>query len=171
MTTPTVPVLAGKYHLLRKLGAGGMAEVFLAKQVALEGFEKLVVIKRILPHLAQDEEFVTMFLDEARTAADLRHPNVVNVMEVAQDGGSYYMAMEFLHGQDIRRLQRKAAKARQPIPVNHCCQIAIDAANGLYYAHTKRDLSQIIETLENIGVGRKDDAAALNHTLVTTQTR
>jgi serine/threonine protein kinase len=132
--------LAGKYHLLRKLGAGGMAEVFLAKQLGLDGFEKLVVIKRILPHLAMDEEFVTMFLDEARTAADLRHPNVVNIMEVNQADGTYYMAMEFLHGQDIRRIQRKAAKAKTPIPFAHCIQIIIDAANGLNYAHTKTTL-------------------------------
>jgi serine/threonine-protein kinase len=143
MSTNTggAPVIAGKYHLLRKLGAGGMAEVFLARQAGLEGFEKLVVVKRILPHLAMDEEFVTMFLDEARTAADLRHPNVVNIFEVGEDRSTFYMAMEFLHGQDIRKIQRTSAKRKELIPVQQACQIVLDAANGLHYAHTKSDLS------------------------------
>ena len=83
------PIIANKYALLKKLASGGMAEVFLAKQIGLDGFEKLVVLKRILPHLSEDEEFVQMFLDEARTAADLRHPNVVNVFEVGEDEGTF----------------------------------------------------------------------------------
>jgi eukaryotic-like serine/threonine-protein kinase len=117
-----------------------MAEVFLARQSGLDGFEKLVVIKRILPHISQDEEFVTMFLDEARTAADLRHPNVVNIFEVGEAEGTYFMAMEFLHGQDIRRIQRKSAGRAAEVPIQHASQLIIDAANGLHYAHTKQDL-------------------------------
>src|SRR3954462_6470413 len=81
------PVVADKYMLLRKLGAGGMAEVFLAKQASEGNFEKLVVIKRILPHLATgpaNSDFVAMFLDEARLAAELRHPNIVNVVDVGK---------------------------------------------------------------------------------------
>ena len=81
------PVIAGKYTLLRRLGEGGMAEVFLARQAGMEGFEKLVVIKRMLPSLMNDTGFRQMFLEEARTAADLRHPNVVSLHEVGEDQG------------------------------------------------------------------------------------
>jgi serine/threonine-protein kinase len=137
------PVIAGKYNLLRRLGHGGMAEVFLARLEGLQGFQKLVVVKRILPHLAQDGEFVTMFLDEARTAADLRHPNVVNIMEINRDQGTYYMAMEFLHGHDVRRLQRKVSKAKKPFPLEHAMEVVMGAASGLHYAHTKVGLNGI----------------------------
>ena len=141
------PVIAGKYTLLRRLGHGGMAEVFLAKQTGDGGFEKLVVLKRILPHLSQKGEFAAMFLDEARVAADLRHPNVVNIVDVGRipatgaASDTLFMVMEFLHGQDVRKVQRKVATHGQMIPLGHACQIAVDAAAGLHYAHTKRDLS------------------------------
>jgi len=132
--------LAGKYQLLRKIAQGGMAEVYLAKQTGLEGFEKLVVVKRILPHLIENEEFVRMFLDEARTAADLRHPNVVQIFEIGEDAGTYFIVMEFLHGQDVRRVLRRAAELGKRVPPAHGLQIIIDAANGLDYAHKKQDL-------------------------------
>ena len=135
------PVIAGKYTLLRRLGHGGMAEVFLARQMSEGGFEKLVVLKRILPHLAGGAEFVHMFLDEARVAADLRHPNVVTIVDVGRVADTLFMVMEFLHGQDIRKVQRKVAAFGQMIPLGHACQMAIDAAAGLHYAHTKVDLN------------------------------
>jgi serine/threonine protein kinase len=118
-----------------------MAEVYLAKQTGLVGFEKLVVIKQILPHLSQNDEFVRMFLDEARTAADLRHPNVVQIYEIGEDAGTYFIAMEFLHGQDVRRVMRRQAEAGGGIPLAHALQTVIDAAGGLDYAHKKQDLS------------------------------
>ena len=135
------PVIAGKYTLLRRLGHGGMAEVFLAKQMSEGGFEKLVVLKRILPHLAGGAEVVQMFLDEARVAADLRHPNIVTIADVGRAGETLFMVMEFLHGQDIRKVQRKVAAFGQVIPFAHACQMAIDAAAGLNYAHAKHDLN------------------------------
>ena len=134
-------LIGGKYELLRKIASGGMAEVYLAKQTGLVGFEKLVVIKRILPHLAANEEFVRMFLDEARTAADLRHTNVVQIYEVGEDQGTYFIAMEFLHGQDLRRVLRKQLEQRGRVPLQHGLQMIIDAAAGLHYAHQKSDLS------------------------------
>lgn len=134
------PVIAGKYTLLRKLGAGGMAEVFLAKQAGMDGFEKLVVIKRILPQHAGNQEFVSMFLAEARLAADLRHPNIVSIFDIDSDVGVHYIAMEFLHGKDIRRVQRRLAQWKEYMPLPHGLQMIIDAANGLHYAHIKRDL-------------------------------
>lgn len=133
--------IGGKYELLRKIASGGMAEVYLAKQTGLVGFEKLVVIKRILPHLSENEEFVRMFLDEARTAADLRHTNVVQIYEVGQDQGTYYIVMEFLYGQDLRRVLRKQLEQRGRVPLQHALQMIIDAAAGLNYAHQKADLS------------------------------
>jgi eukaryotic-like serine/threonine-protein kinase len=139
MTDPQ-QIIAGKYHLLRRLGKGGMAEVYLAKQSGLDGFEKLVVIKKILPHLSGSAEFSKMFLGEARTAADLRHPNVVNIFEVGEDEGTYYMAMEFLHGQDIRRVQRQCHRVGTNVPLPHALQMILDAANGLHYAHNKTDI-------------------------------
>ena len=148
------PVVAGKYTLLRKLGAGGMAEVFLAKQSSdlddgsgksgQKGFEKLVVIKRILPHLATgpaNADFVRMFLDEGRLASDLRHPNIVSIIDVGKTAETYYLVMEFLHGQDIRKVQRKNAAWGEMIPFGHACQMVIDAAAGLHYAHHKTDLA------------------------------
>ena len=142
------PIIAGKYTLLRKLGAGGMAEVFLAKQMgAIDGgggFEKLVVIKRILPHLATgagNSDFLAMFLDEARLASDLRHPNIVNVIDVGKTDTTYFIVMEFLHGQDVRKVQRKNAAFGEMVPFGHACQIAVETASALHYAHTKKDLS------------------------------
>ena len=109
-------LFAGKYEIIKKLAQGGMAQVYLAKQKGMDGFEKVVVIKRILPHLAESQDFVRMFLDEARTAADLRHANIVNIYEIGEADGTYYMAMEFLHGKDIRRIQASAEQRCAPHP-------------------------------------------------------
>lgn len=136
-----LPYVAGKYALLRKIASGGMAEVFLAKHIGLDGFEKLVVLKRILPHLASQREYVSMFLDEAKTAADLRHSNVVNTFEFGEDKGVYFMVMEFLHGQDLRSIYRKALQTKIEIPLKHSLGIIIDACCGLYYAHSKKDMN------------------------------
>ncbi len=132
--------LAGKYAMLRRLAAGGMAEVWLARQEGLSGFEKLVVIKRIHPHLAEDPGFVRMFLDEARASADLRHSNVVTVFEIGEDQGSLFLVMEYLHGSDVRQLFRGCVEKQQTIPLPHALQIVCDAAHGLAYAHRKTDL-------------------------------
>ena len=117
-----------------------MAEVFLAKQTGLRGFEKLIVLKRILPNRAMDGDFVTMFLDEARTAADLRHPNVINVFDVGRADGTYYMAMEFLHGHDVRELLKAANKKRSWVPVEHVAEVILGCAAGLQHAHTKTSI-------------------------------
>src|SRR5438105_14788835 len=93
----------GKYQILRKLATGGMAEIYLARSTGTAGFEKLVVIKRILPSAAQDKTLVRMFFDEAKLAATLRHPNIASVIDVAAAGDTYFFAMEHVHGQDARR--------------------------------------------------------------------
>src|SRR5262245_611409 len=97
----------GRYLLLKRLAVGGMAEIWLAKQTGLEGFEKLVVVKRILSHLATEHVFVQMFLDEARLAASLNHQNVVQIYDLGQEQGSYFIAMEFIAGHDLSAVIRK----------------------------------------------------------------
>src|SRR4051812_19764525 len=103
----------GKYSLIVKLATGGMAEIFLARLVGVAGFEKNVVIKRILPHLADDEQFVNMFLDEARIAARISHPNVCQVYELGEVDGQYFIAMEYLEGATFTALVRKLARDRR----------------------------------------------------------
>ena len=104
------PVRFGKYSLLDRLAVGGMAEIFLARQAGMEGFEKTLVIKRILPSLTRVEGFVTMFLNEARLAAQLTHPNIVQIHELGRIGESYFIAMEYLFGRDMARIIPKAAR-------------------------------------------------------------
>jgi serine/threonine protein kinase len=129
----------GKYQLLKRLAMGGMAQIYLARHKGLEGFEKLLVVKRILPHLAENEEFITMFLDEARIAARLNHPNVVQIFDLGAQDDSYFIAMEYIHGEDVRRVWKRAEAAKRDLPVPLVCRIIIDACAGLDYAHRKAD--------------------------------
>src|SRR5262249_54418787 len=119
------------------LSVGGMAEIFLAKVVGLPGFQKLVVIKRILPQLAYNPEFVTMFLDEARIAATLQHSNIVQTYDVCIVEGNYFIAMEYLHGEDVRSILRAAHKQGRRVPLEQVLQIVIALCSGLHYAHEK----------------------------------
>ena len=105
-----MPMKFGKYTLIRKLAAGGMAELFLAIQKSVAGFEKLLVIKRILPAMNQDRAFIDMLLSEARIAATLSHPNIVQIFDVGQADGQYFIAMEHVHGEDLRSLVRQMKK-------------------------------------------------------------
>src|SRR6188768_633478 len=98
----------GRYQLLKKLATGGMGQVFLARQQGPVGFEKLVVVKRILPHLAEEEEFIQMFFDEARIAAHLNHPNIAQIYDLGEVEGTYYIAMEYVHGESLRSVNQKA---------------------------------------------------------------
>ena len=132
-------VTFGRYQLLKRLAAGGMAEVYLARQSGLEGFEKLVVLKRILPHLAESDEFVNMFLQEARTAARLNHANIVQIFDVGREQDFYFIAMEYVHGEDVRRVVRQASAVHRLLPLPLAVRIAIGACEGLEYAHSKAD--------------------------------
>jgi serine/threonine protein kinase len=127
----------GKYLLQRKLAEGGMAEVFLAKQTGMEGFEKLVVVKRILPQLSADDSFVKMFLNEARVAARLNHPNVAQIFDLGKLGEQYFIAMEYVHGEDLRAVIREATDADKRPPLALGCRIIADTLGGLHYAHTR----------------------------------
>jgi serine/threonine protein kinase len=134
-----LPARIDRYVPLRKLATGGMAELYLAKQSGLEGFEKVVVIKQILSHLAQDNEFVDMFLDEARIAAKLSHPNIVQIYDLGKADDSYYIAMEYVSGRNIQHLINKEAEHKRMIPVEHACRVIAGVCDGLYYAHTRKD--------------------------------
>src|SRR5580700_150150 len=105
-----LPRQFGKYTLLRKLAAGGMAELFLALHRSVAGFEKLIVIKRNLPSMNQDKGFIDMLLHEARIAATLSHPAIVQIFDVGQVEGTYFIAMEHIHGEDIRSIVRAMKK-------------------------------------------------------------
>jgi serine/threonine-protein kinase len=129
----------GKYYLIAKLAEGGMAEIFLAKQVGVEGFEKNVVVKRMLSHLSAVPDFVAMFLDEARLASRLSHPNVVQILDLGFEAGCYFIAMEYLPGEDFSTVIRSAAKQRAYVPLNIALKVVADAAHGLHYAHTFTD--------------------------------
>ena len=128
----------GKYLLLKRLAVGGMAELYLAKDNVEN---RLVVIKRILPYLAQEAEFVRMFLDEARIAARLTHPNVVQIFDLGALDDSFFIAMEYIHGEDVRRVWKQSDRLGKPIPIPLICRIIIEACNGLDYAHKKTDPS------------------------------
>jgi serine/threonine protein kinase len=130
----------GRYTLLGKLASGGMAEVFLARQDGAEGHAKTVVIKRILPHLGQNPQFIHLFWNEARLAALINHPNVVSIYELGKDlaADTYYMAMEYIDGCNLRRLARAAQQQQVPISRSLAAHIVADAAAGLDFAHSLR---------------------------------
>ncbi|MFU8806187.1 MAG: protein kinase domain-containing protein [Bradymonadaceae bacterium] len=129
----------GKYTLVRHIATGGMAEIWLAEQTGPGGFNKELVIKRILPHLAKDTHFTQMFLDEARIVAHLTHPNIGQVYELGEVDGSYFIAMEFIDGVDLSALQEKAIESGLPVPVEICTRIIRDVLIALDYAHDFSD--------------------------------
>jgi serine/threonine-protein kinase len=130
----------GKYALLAKIASGGMAEIWLARQAGPKGFEKVVVVKKIADNLAEDPDFVEMFLDEARIAAQLNHPNIVQIYDLGESGGSFYIAMEYIPGENLATVVRAGNKAGQPIPIPYAVRLIANAAEGLAYAHSKAGL-------------------------------
>ena len=130
----------GKYSLIDRIAVGGMAEIFLARQAGLEGFEKTIVIKRIRPHLSKQSNFVKMFLNEAKLAAQLNHPNIVQIYDLGKIGESYFIAMEYIFGRDMRRIIPKADALGIPFPMVYALKIASSVCEGLYYAHARTDM-------------------------------
>src|SRR5262245_42270613 len=136
----------GKYRIRRLVTVGGMAEIYVARTAGIEGFEKEVIVKRILPHLAADPEFVQMFLDEARLAATLHHPNIVQVYDIGRDEEhGYFFSMERVHGHDLGRVLAAAADRKRGLALEHALSIVAGLAAGLHYAHEQgivhRDVS------------------------------
>jgi serine/threonine protein kinase len=128
----------GRYQIVRYLAEGGMAQVLLARTSGLEGFERHVVIKRIRPEQAHDVRYVTMFLDEARLAALLHHHNIVQVHDVGQDNGEYFIAMEYVHGADLKQLLRELNARHKKTPIEHVITISTAVSAALHYAHEMR---------------------------------
>jgi serine/threonine protein kinase len=140
-TPEGLPRQLGKYTLVRRLATGGMAELFLAMQRSVGGFEKLIVIKRILPSMNQDRAFISMLLHEARIAATLSHPNIVQIFDLGSADGAYFIAMEHIDGEDLRTIVRQM-KSRMAVefPIEHALSIILGVCAGLAYAHEKTDL-------------------------------
>ncbi len=133
------PLMLGPYELTQRIATGGMAEVYLARRAGPHGFQKVVAVKRILPQLAQDSDFVAMFIDEARVCARLAHPNIVQVFDFAEHDGELYMAMEYVDGTTAARLVRAAAARGEDVPIEAALYIALSVLRGLDYAHNARD--------------------------------
>ncbi len=125
----------GRYELREKLATGGMAEIWLATQRGPAGFEKQLVVKKILPHLAADRAFVDMFLNEGRYAAMINHPNVVQVFELGEEAGSYYLVMEHVPGLSLRVLLNRLKAANRPAPIGCVAHLFVGVCRGLHAAH------------------------------------
>ena len=126
------------YLLLDKIAAGGMAEVYRAKSLGVEGFEKIVAVKRILPALAEDAEFVRMFISEAKIAGLLSHANIAQILELGRIEGTHFIAMEYVWGKDLRRILTRFAHLRQPMPPPMAAWIVAKMLEALDHAHRKR---------------------------------
>jgi len=135
-----LPEKIGRYQVVGHLATGGMAEVFLGKLVGPSGFQRPVVIKRILPHLAREPSFVRMFLDEARIVAGIRHNNVVQVHELGQDGDQLFLAMEWLEGESTDGLLRRLASRSERLDWGLCAHVIAEACAGLHAAHELTDI-------------------------------
>ena len=116
-----------------------MAEVFKAKRTGVEGFEKVVAVKRILPHLSDNKEFVDMFIDEAKMVAGLAHPNIVQISDLGKLEKSYYIAMEYVHGRDLRSILRRAKERGLRLPLDLTVLIVSKVCSALEFAHRKKD--------------------------------
>jgi eukaryotic-like serine/threonine-protein kinase len=127
----------GRYLVLKHLASGGMADVLLGRSDGIEGFERHVVLKRIRPEYARDSRFIRMFLDEARVAATLHHQHIVQVHDIGEAAGEYFIAMEYLHGEDVRSMLSAASKRRAHTPLGIAIAIVSAAAAGLHYAHER----------------------------------
>ena len=127
----------GRYVVVRRIGGGGMAELYLARLDGPNRFVKPVALKLMHAHLVDTPEFVGMFMREARIAASLQHPQIVQVLDVAEADGEYFLALEYVHGLDLRRLL--STRRGEPLPLGAALRIVIDVATGLHHAHSLCD--------------------------------
>ena len=145
----------GKYYLLERIGAGGMAEVFRAVAMGPEGFQRPLVIKRMLPHLSQDRAFVEMFIDEAKLCGLLSHPNLVQIFEFGSVDESFFIAMEHVHGETLLAVEVKLAQAGRLAPVGASLEIVRQVCLGLHYAHSLQS-----STGQPLGIVHRDVSPA-----------
>lgn len=133
------PIPFGKYYLLDRISVGGMAEVFKAKAFGVEGFERLIAVKRILPSIAEDEEFITMFIDEAKIAVQLQHANIAQIFDLGKVGESYFIALEYVNGRDVRTIVDRVRKNKILVSIPMAAYVTMKVCEGLDYAHNKKD--------------------------------
>ncbi|WP_223645014.1 serine/threonine-protein kinase [Corallococcus sp. EGB] len=133
------PTFFGKYLLLERINVGGMAEVFIAKAFGVEGFERILAIKKILPTMAEDDEFITMFIDEARISVQLNHANIVHIHELGKHEDTYFIAMEYVAGRDVRTLLERYRRRKEIMPTAQAVFVVSKMCEGLDYAHRKKD--------------------------------
>jgi TonB family protein len=139
---PTDGIRFGQYVLIDKIASGGMAEVWKARMRGVEGFQKTVAIKKILPHLSDNQEFIEMFIDEAKLAAQLNHSNIIHIYDLGKISNSYYIAMEYVDGHDLKAILKRAQERDQPMMVEVALFVASKLAAALDYAHRKRDFDE-----------------------------
>jgi len=125
--------------LLERISVGGMAEVWKAKEFGVEGFERTVAVKKILPHVAEDEEFIAMFKDEAKIAVQLSHGNIAQIYNLGAEQDSFYIALEYVAGKDLRAIFQRCQEHSKPMPAAQACFIVMKICEGLDYAHNKKD--------------------------------
>jgi serine/threonine protein kinase len=140
-----------RYKVIEKIASGGMAEVFRAESAGLEGFKKVVAIKRVLPHLSEKKQFIGMFLDEARLSAHLSHSNCVQVFDIGVGDNTYFIVMEFVDGADLKALIELYRKTGRPLPSEVAALICVKICEGLSYAHELRDSKGV-----NLGIVHRD---------------
>lgn len=145
------PKQFGKYYLLEKLAVGGMAEIYKAKTFGVDGFEKLLVIKRILPHCSADKDFITMLVDEAKLSVALSHANIVQVYDLGKVGNDYFISMEYINGVNLRDVMYRCREQNKKVPEEVTVYIASEICKGLDYAHRKTDSSG-----EPLGIVHRD---------------
>ena len=138
---PATPAMVGRHRPLARIGVGGMATVYLARALGGAGFERFVALKALHPHLLMDDEFVRMFVDEARVAARIHHPNVVAIHDLDDGGGALSMVMDYVAGDTLAAAQRAALASAAALPLRVVLRVALDVLAGLHAAHELRDLS------------------------------
>ncbi|PCC69989.1 Serine/threonine protein kinase [Nannocystis exedens] len=134
----TAPDKIGPYEVLERISAGGMAEVYKAKLTGADSFERLVAIKRILPHIARDPNFIAMFQAEAKLAVQLQHGNIAQIYQLGRQDDAFYIALEYVEGRDVGALLDLHQKAGKSLPLAQACYIITRCAEGLDYAHNKK---------------------------------
>jgi TonB family protein len=139
---PADGVKFGQYVLVEKIATGGMAEVWKARMRGVEGFQKIVAIKKILPHLSDNQDFIEMFIDEAKLAAQLNHNNIIHIYDLGKIQSSYYIAMEYIDGFDLKTILRRGQERDHPMTVELALFVASKIASALDYAHRKKDFEE-----------------------------
>ena len=134
---PSKPQMFGRYLLLDKVASGGMAEVWRAKLSGEAGFQRIVAIKKILPHVAEDQEFISMFTDEANITSRLQHANIGQVHEFSKIGDTYYISMEYISGKDLKTVWSYNRSRKTTLPIELAALITQKMSDGLDYAHRR----------------------------------